>query len=44
MFNNDDFDKSFRKTERMIYMSWFVSAAIAVGSIAFFVWVVIKLL
>ena len=44
MFDNDDFDKSFKKVERMVYVGWFVSAAIAICGIAFFVWVVIKLL
>ena len=44
MFNKDDFDKDFKKTERMIYVGWAVSALIGLGTLGFIIWAIIKLM
>ena len=39
MFNNDDFDKQFNRTRKMIVVFAVVNAAIALALTAGFVWV-----
>jgi len=44
MFNDDDFDKSLRRTNRFIMVYIALSGIVSIGIVCFLGWVAVKLL